>query len=263
MITDEWIFTSFRAIFFPFNSRIRSMYVTIISLAIILCPLVLQTYFLSNMTIYKYINSELSYHNNKTVYIEKCAITYKRRFSLRIIIRSIGIWMPAIIIILTHIMMFCKLKKEARIRSQSTSSNTSTQMQQISKTFLVTVIVFLVCLLPWSIIQCLRYSYNSDIESSPSFKRMSNYSFTLANLNSCLNPFIYSKIHQKIWRWVTSFHTRYFKESTELTTNTFYLNFRAEKMSADQKSTETSIADIFQEDDDVRNEKENRGEKRF
>ena len=134
-ITCKCIFTYFRAIFFPFKSRIRSLYVAIVSLAIILCPLAFQTYTVFYVTIYKHIDSGLSYRNNKTVFREVCKNTLEHRFLLSLIMRSIGAWAPMMIIVVTRIMMFLKLKKEALMRSQSTSRDTNTQMQHISKTF--------------------------------------------------------------------------------------------------------------------------------
>ena len=167
---------------------------------------------------YKSIDRVISYYNKKTVFIEICNSTHRHRFFVRLILRLIAVWIPMVIIVLTHTVMFLKLKKEARIRSQSTSSDTSNQMQQISKTFLVTVIIFLVCLLPWSIIDCLRWKLNddTDTEFTVSLTRMNNYSLALANLNSCLNPFIYSKIHLKIWHWMKNFPSIFFRRIPEL-----------------------------------------------
>ena len=104
----------------------------------------------------------------------------------------IDIWTPMLAIVATHIAMFLELRKQARIRAQSTGADTSKHIQGISRTFLLIVFAFFACMLPTTV---------SGIVGIESFLATQawNYSILLANFNSCLNPLIYAKIHQKIY----------------------------------------------------------------
>ena len=146
---------------------------------------------------------ELLYFQNTTVHFDRC--TSKRSMDwLHFNFPSVflGIWLPMLIIIICHIVMFCKLQKEAIARRRhAISINTNQQMQRISKAFLVVVCAFFVCLIPQSVLSC----FEKEVRTNAHLVNLWNVSIPLANVNSCLNPCIYGKIHLKIYlgvRWV-------------------------------------------------------------
>ena len=150
-------------------------------------------------------NRQQIYMKNMLVYRDSCDRNFRGyEFSMyAIFCYFIAIWVPMILVIIVHIAMYYRLKKQALIRARTSNKDTKGQMQQISKTFILTVIAFFVCLLPLSIINCMIYSP----KITPNIYLVGAYQFSipLANLNSCLNPFIYSRIHKRIFggmRWL-------------------------------------------------------------
>ena len=119
---------------------------------------------------------------------------------LRLLIRySIWLWFPIFTVTIVHMAMFLKLQQQARIRAASTSiSITNCQMQRTLKIFLVVVFAFLTCTFPLSVLNCIKYRYQHFHKMH--LVNLRNYCIPLAYLQSCLNPFIYSKIHLRIYR---------------------------------------------------------------
>ena len=138
------------------------------------------------------------YVSSRAVKITKCSATsYK---VLNVTKYVIGIWTPMLIITVSYIAMFLKLRMQARIRAQSTGTDTSRHIQGISRTFLLTVCVFFICLLPFSVM----VSMAAKLERLISIVIVWDLSIPLANLNSCLNPLIYAKVHRKIYLQITN-----------------------------------------------------------
>ena len=226
----------FRAIFFPFKSRIRRRYAIAFTLVVVLCALALQISEAIRTTLIRKIERQLSYFNNVTVLVDECVWRDKEPATNLLITHIIGIWIPMLIVVTVHIIMYLKLRREAKIISQSSSSNTNNQMQRISKTFLVTVIVFFICLLPWSVMHVLWWKFG-DTTNSTVFIDIRNYSLTLANTNSCLNPFIYSKLHQKIFVWGQRIFRYICKRRIVARSQSYFLNTRVAKTSITQEQT--------------------------
>ena len=128
-----------------------------------------------------------------------------------IITFSIGIWLPMIMIVVVNILMYIKIRKQATKRKLSSSHNSSAQMVQISRTFMIVVVVYFVCYLPHTILHTMYDSFHNATEfiSNTAFNkanRVFNRALPFTNFllfsNSCLNPIIYSKIHKKIYDWI-------------------------------------------------------------
>ena len=144
------------------------------------------------------------FEQNTAVYKAICMAsaipTEKARFTYLLLQFTFGAWIPMIIILFIHVSMFAILNKQNRLRARSTTSDTSQQLQSISRTFLVIVCAFYVCLLPFSLLNIII-----EIPKYKHLLNVYNYAIVLVNLNSCINPFIYTKIHHKIYkgaRWV-------------------------------------------------------------
>ena len=70
---------------------------------------------------------------------------------LTIVTSTIGVWIPMLLIIIVHILMYLELKKQAEIRRRSSSQDSSAQLTQISQTFTIILILFYICYLPYNI----------------------------------------------------------------------------------------------------------------
>ena len=114
---------------------------------------------------------------------------------------SVGIWVPSLILLILHIIIYRKLQKQANIRMHTSTMNSSQQMKKVVKTFYMIVIAFCVCMLPNSfLITYYAYTRTSGKSVDPKVMYIMHLIFPcLWNLQSCLNPLIYGKIHHKIF----------------------------------------------------------------
>ena len=189
----------FRAIFRPFWPRLQIKIVTLVTLAIVLCSLTLRIF---RYTKYRFTKHE-SYVRNTTVFTYECKyhMTQREKFIEHVITYCIGLWFPIFTVIIVQIAMFFQLRKQARIRAQSTTSDTSGQMQRTLKIFLVVVLAFMVCSLPLSIVKLIKFFVSKNFYHSYLIQAH-NVGIILWNLNVCLNPFIYGKIHYRIYKGI-------------------------------------------------------------
>ena len=117
---------------------------------------------------------------------------------------ALGIWLPMILITVVYILMYIKLKRQAKIRRHTTSHDSQAQMNSISRTFTMVVVVFYICYLPPSILLLI---YLESIHRQMSIDDDA-YTVTVSVTdflwysNSCLNPIIYSRIHEKIYECI-------------------------------------------------------------
>ena len=196
-----------------------------VTLTIVLCSFGLQVF---DLTL-THFERRVGASKNVAVYLDgphRYCNVIDEVFIHVLVSHSLGLWIPLLIIISMHIAMFIELKKQAQIRAQTTS-NKSRQMQQTLKIFVAIVFVFFTCSLPLSILNIIMSHPNSTHNScnNPNilfeantdkshllggktymtFSWARNFCVPLAYINSCLNPFIYSKVHLKIYavlRWV-------------------------------------------------------------
>lgn len=142
-----------------------------------------------------------------SVYIDTCTVTFDATeiFVESLIKFSVGIWIPMVIIILCHIAMYLKLQQQARFRSQSANdpNTTNTQMQVISRKFLLIVCVFYICMLPgtsiWLHYTYLLYTKQAESGDEKYFYDMGvDILWAILNISCCLNPFIYGQLHSKL-----------------------------------------------------------------
>ena len=185
----------FRAIFFPFKQKIKTKYIISVSLTIILCSLGIGILESTQLTLTRSVH----YIEDVFVYQDRCLSIMKEDI-LNIylfILYPIGTWLPMLLVIMVHVSMYLKLKKLALVRAESTRSDTQGQLRRISRVFLVTVIGFYICTLPISVLNFTLHI--AKIPSNIYIDTVFNLLLPLKNFNSCINPLIYSKIHQKIY----------------------------------------------------------------
>ena len=144
-----------------------------------------------NRSTYKYSICELPVKGHETLV-----------FLITLATNLFGIWLPMVIIVIVHILLFRKLRKQARVRRHHISSThkAPSQLQSISKRFIVIVCAFFLCMLPGTVIQTyFAYLMYSETEKQYNdlyvsfFRSAVQISTSIMNINSCLNPFIYSK----------------------------------------------------------------------
>ena len=128
----------------------------------------------------------------------------KEKFVEATITITLGIWLPMLLIAIVYILMYLGLKKQATIRRQNSSLDSQAQMNRISRTFTVILLVFYICYLP-NTIQFVVNLYTIYNKKPIYLDAVADVSTFLQFSNSCLNPIIYSNIHQKIFICIRQF----------------------------------------------------------
>ena len=146
------------------------------------------------------------YVHETPVLTAKCSYTAPKKekilFYNVILTYTLGIWIPALILLILHIVMFRKLNAEGRLRTQTSTMDSRQQMKRIMKTFSLIIIAFYVCILPNLLFMTHNIYYTIHRNKRMDLKLYDNMKLAfvcLQNINSCLNPLIYAKIHHKIY----------------------------------------------------------------
>ena len=215
LYTTPWLLLAIsleraRAVFRPFSARISSKVVILISVIILVtsCVITLR-YGLS----FRYEMNQIM-NNYGLLYIyDKCSD--KEIINLELIINtfvtcSLGIWLPMILIGITYIAMYLKLKKEAQITQSNSTLDSQAQLNRISRTFTTVLFVFYICYLPLSVQHAIYYyfKYTNRTINESVYNNCWAISQFLLYTNSCLNPIIYSKVHLKIYNCVRKLVTK-------------------------------------------------------
>ena len=179
----------------------QSAHALCLTLTIFLFSLALRLNVIINQKVAKrfgYVKNVAYYH--VTCFLE---MPYGEYIIAKVVGNIIGVWIPLIIVVIVHIVMFLKLRKQAQIAARSNSNETLDQLQRISKTFLLTVLSFFICLLPLSILDTIEL-VQSDVQNYY-FWKCRNFYIHLANMSISLNPIVYSKIHVRIYKMIQCF----------------------------------------------------------
>ena len=117
---------------------------------------------------------------------------------------TLGIWIPMLLIDIVYVLVYLKLKREARLREQSSTLDSQAQLTRISHTFTLVLAVFYICYLPWTIqytvYKCLQY-FKIPISWDALFTA-DIFTQSLLISNNCLNPIIYSKLHRRVFKFI-------------------------------------------------------------
>ena len=162
-----------------------------------------------------HVSGNFIYINKKAYEYFDCYISVEGKedvtFFNTLATNIIGIWLPMIIIVIVHIMLFWKLHKQSqamRGHCHTSASGAPSQLQRISKRFIIIVCAFFLCMLPGTIIQTyFAYLVYSRTEKEYQelyknfFRSAVQISTSIMNVNSCLNPFIYGQIQMKLWKF--------------------------------------------------------------
>ena len=208
----------FRAIFLPFKPRLRTRSVICVTIIIAVCSLAPSAYVATTTKltrIHEIVRNTPVYHDICKVYENN-----EQKLIYILIIYTIGVWVPIVIILVVHIAMYIKLHQQSRIRAQHTTTDTTAQMRRTLKIFVIVVFAFIICILPLTVFECIIIINRDYFDSIPHLNKAHAFSIPLCNLNSCLNPLIYAKIHSRIYksiRWVWSGISRYSTECNRCT----------------------------------------------
>ena len=183
----EWI--HFSAIFLPFESKLSKRCIVCVTMVIVLCSLLAGVY---NASKYRFVR-KAGIANNLPIIFDTCKLymTYEESIVQTFITYSLGLWLPMFAIIVVHIGMYIRLKQQARIRAQHSTSDTTVQMKRTLKLFLVVVLAFITCTLPLSLFNCIKQA--NPRYYSKHLRDVRNLSIPLSYLNSCLNPLFIQK----------------------------------------------------------------------
>ena len=147
-----YILTHFRAILAPLKERLKTWLVILMSLIILAGSFGLVAFTTFHL---KYYESNFAFYQNTTYVYSMCLnrLSKEEYFYSKLSEFSVGIWIPIFVIAAVYISMYSHLKKKARKRKSSSTQDSTVQMQQILRTFLITVFAFFLCLLPMTIFQ--------------------------------------------------------------------------------------------------------------
>ena len=135
----------------------------------------------------------------------------KETFYDYILTYTIGIWVPALILLILHIIMYLKLQRQAQKRMHTSTLDSTQQMQSILRTFSIIMITFFICVLPLSFLTSYRFylvfsgQRKTFDDNANLFSKMSYILTCLQNVNCCINPLVYGKAHYKIYSVMKSF----------------------------------------------------------
>ena len=164
------------------------------------------------MSIISTVDHNYTYFNKTAYKYSRCSFrtTFRRNFKDTVIKNTVGVWIPMLIIVTVYVLMFLKLKQHARVRSAYSSQDPTFQIRRISRTFITVVCVFFICLLPRSIwetyVKYLKITTHNLSHNYRSLNSVTDVTTLLSNINCCLNPVIYTKLHTRLfgsfcWVW--------------------------------------------------------------
>ena len=212
--------SQFRATLQPFLPKVATQYIIISLVLMLFCSIGLQGYV---FTKYSY-SMEIHQISNISfkMYTCKSHFTVKERFIKSIVQFAIGFWIPLVLTIVCHILMYKKLLEQLQFRRSSILSiNPREQLRRLSLKFAVIICAFYICILPLTIVETYvtYYKYQGlDVVSTERYNMLLSLCTLLMDFNSCLNPLIYANLHERLCygvRWLfdvlSSFHRRLLK----------------------------------------------------
>ena len=118
---------------------------------------------------------------------------------------------PMVIILVTQVIMYIKLRQQAKRMSRSTTQDQTQRLQKLSKTFITVVIAFYICVFPHYFQHMYEnylivYDFTHYAHIVIRDRQIHEFFTITTYINCTLNPFIYSKIHERIfvackWLW--------------------------------------------------------------
>ena len=209
LYSTSWLLLSIcleraRAIFRPFSAKLDKRFIALTSAIILFLSFILTLH--EGLT-YRYSPNRHLYVNGTVYEYSECSPNVEHQFNFfayAYSVLSLGLWIPMVLITIVYIFMYRKLKEQANVRQEITLHNSQSQMEMIWRTFTIVLLAFYICFLPISIcrafaVYCSYFKKDFDKEA---FMTALTFAIFLSNTNSSLNPIIYSKLHQKIYKYI-------------------------------------------------------------
>ena len=188
-----------RAIYRPLARRLRADVFILVSVTSLCCSLLLQVY---DGIHYKMLKNQLAYINGTTYEYSECTsqISNGNLLANTLLTFSLGIWLPMIVTAIVYVLMYFRLKKQAVKWKENTTLDANTQLTKISRTFVTVIIVFYICYLPATLLGATVAYLKRHHINLKAYNVAWPITVYLMNVNSCLNPMIYNKIHIRVYR---------------------------------------------------------------
>ena len=191
-----------RVIVYRFKQKLKTRLIVLVSLLIVLISFIPH---IINTSTEDYTHSPTIFIYNQTYSFSSCQVSnlgVKKVFVHSAIVWTLGIWFPMLLTLVVHIAMFCMIKHNAKKMSASSTQDSSKTILRVSRKFIVIVCAFYLCMLPSTIHSLYMWQLMSKEKlrefNIAVFGPLPHIFVALMNFNSCINPLIYSGIHEKI-----------------------------------------------------------------
>ena len=200
----------FRGILYPLRPRLEMRYILITCVIVFVCSVALQGYVFTKYS----FSAKIHIIANVTVQAYTCRsnFTVEEKFIKSIFQFSIGFWIPMVLTMVCHFLMYKKLRTQTIFRRNSSSSiNSNLQMKRITVKFVVIICAFYTCILPLTIVETYAtyQKYKGLTILSPAqYHMILSLCTLLMDFNSCINPLIYANLHVRLLsgvRWIFNF----------------------------------------------------------
>ena len=198
-----------RLIYKPFSRQVNKKIVFLCSIVILLASFTLT---LKGGINYRYLTNRIIYIDGTSYKISQCLtrVISMHEFIDTFVVHFLGYWLPMFLILMVYILMYLKLKKHAELTRQNSTFDFDSQMQNVSHTFTIVVVVYYICYLPHTILRIVttyNHTYNRVARKEADTETISSFTITsfLILSNSSMNPIIYSRIHDKIYKRLRNF----------------------------------------------------------
>ena len=212
IIEAVFSFFSFRVISKPLEEKIRHAKVAGLVVLIYIFALIIR---IPKIYYRSYYPDQTS--KNESIYVNYiCQMTWPGDLD-RLVYGTVWALLyeiiPLFLIIGFNFTAFRKLKQQMKSIDLKSNARRLAILRKASKTFCLVVVLFFICTLPSAVYYItIRYLVVYDLEYATrhlkDISRAHNYLVKLTNLNSCLNPVIYAKVHTKVWKLIRTLYRR-------------------------------------------------------
>ena len=138
-------------------------------------------------------------------------VTKMSRVVLKIKNAILTSFIPSPILLVLQVLSYHAIKKS--MQKFKLDFNRINTLKRLRKTFFTIVLIFIILTFPKEIncviIQCLRRFFPHRLPALKLIHKLRLFFTLLHSLNTCINPFIYAKIHRKFTRIPNKVHTTF------------------------------------------------------
>ena len=193
----------FRVIVYRFKQKLRTWFVVLVSLLIVVISFIPN---IINVSSGVYTQSRTIFIYNNTYSYSTCTKPIHDPGKMLVrnaIVWTLGIWFPMLLTLIVYVVMFCMITNNAKKMASSSTQDTGKTILRVSRKFMLILCAFYLCMLPGTIHSLYLYHLMSEGEfrevNTVLFGPVPHFTMAMMNFNSCINPLIYSGIHEKIY----------------------------------------------------------------